>query len=212
MPTRIPVLAACLLLIVSVLGAEDQPKPETPKAAPPAKEQVEAWIKDLSSEEFQTRDTAEKKLVAAGETIIPVLKETIDKTEDAETRQRCERVINELSAGPRIAQAIKDLGDPKWETARKAVDTLITEWGRNHGAEKALADAAKSGGLKGQLAQIISSSQDNIRQQKEMYARAAEENPAQAENLRNAEQQVEVWTRRNILQTCENTHRQSARK
>src|SRR5262245_8499429 len=63
----------CALVATHAFAAE-APKPE----------QVEAWIKDLSSEEYAVREDAEKGLKNAGETIIPRMKDLAEKTADAE--------------------------------------------------------------------------------------------------------------------------------
>lgn len=195
------IMASALLFALLGLHAEEAAKP-----APPSQAEIAGWIKALASDEFQAREEAEAQLRRIGPSIIPTLKETSEKTEDAETRQRCSRIILELTAGPRIEQAIKDLDDPDWDKVKKALDLLMDEVGKKHGAEAAIDKAAKEGGTRGQMAQMIQGQLNNSKQQREQYARMAEERPEIAEQMRNAESQVDVWAKRNVLQLCQNLH------
>lgn len=200
-------VAALLVFTLAGLCAEEAAKP-----APPSQEAIAAWIKNLGSEEFQVREEAETQLRQIGPSIIPTLKDTAEKTEDAETRQRCERIVAELTAGPRIAQAIKEIDDADWEKAKKAIEVLMEELGKKHGAEEAIAKASKEGGTRGQMAQMMQGQINNIKQQKEQYARMAEERPEIAEQMKNAESQVEIWAKRNIMQLCQNLHNNGVHK
>lgn len=207
MRTTIAILSLALVL-AAALHAEEA----SVKAPAASGDDISTWIKELSSDEYQTREEAEKKLQAVGDSVIPKLKEVAEKTEDAETRQRCERIVSNLTAGPRIAQALKDLESDDWEKAKKSIEILLDELGKKHGAEEALEKAAKENNPSGQMAQAIRAQLDNLKQQKEQYEKIAEERPEIAEQMRNTAKSIETWSRRNILQVCENLWRNTEHK
>jgi hypothetical protein len=74
--------------------------------AEPAPPTVETLIGELDAEQFDTRRRATEQLVKIGEAALPLLKETLQKTESAEVKLRAQQVIasigDELNAGPAV--------------------------------------------------------------------------------------------------------------
>jgi len=191
-------LCWCALAVAKVFAAE-APKPE----------QVDAWIKDLSSEEYAVREEAEKGLKGAGESIIPRMKEVAEKTSDAETRQRAERIVNDLTTGPRIAAAIKDLEADDWEKVRAALETLWGELHKNHGAEQAIEKAAQAGG---RVAQTFQQTLENIKEQRRQYQQMAEQRADIAERLDQLTASIEQNSKTNLLRSCQTIVKQTPKK
>jgi len=59
--------------------------------------QAAQWLTDLGADSFETRNKAEQQLLALGTGVLPLLKETVAKSSDAEVKTRANRVIQQLS-------------------------------------------------------------------------------------------------------------------
>ena len=84
---------------------------EVPAASktPDLNAQVETLIKKLSSEDWQTRESAQKQLIEIGEPALPMLEETEKNSPDIEVKTRIDRIKAILS--PRCL--FKKLSDPQ---------------------------------------------------------------------------------------------------
>jgi hypothetical protein len=94
------------------------PKPET----------VKAWIADLGSDNFATREAVEKELAKFGNTIEPELKEAA-KSENLERRDRANRLLKAISGRDnperlRILRAIEVLEYADTPTGRDVLKEL----------------------------------------------------------------------------------------
>lgn len=65
----------------------------------PQPEQMEQWVKELGSEDFKTRENADKSLRAAGKAALPYLEKAL-QSEDLETRERASGIRNFIEQGP----------------------------------------------------------------------------------------------------------------
>jgi RNA polymerase sigma factor (sigma-70 family) len=82
--------------------------------------QVRAWVADLASETFATREAATKALAARARLIEPALREALKEAADPEARKRLVGVLNTLHAGPtpdelrasRVVRAAEMAGTP----------------------------------------------------------------------------------------------------
>ena len=59
----------------------------------PDTKQVQRLIAQLDDDSFKVRDEARKKLIKQGPQIIPMLKQSLDKSKSAETRQSIRQII-----------------------------------------------------------------------------------------------------------------------
>jgi hypothetical protein len=113
------VCAAMILCLARIHAAE------TTELSADDKKKAEALIKDLGSDEFQTREAAEKGLATLGGNVLPLVKKTAADTSDAEIRTRCERIIKilalEVEKNPdELARIAKELaGSKKYADAAK---------------------------------------------------------------------------------------------
>lgn len=95
-------LAAIVFLLACGLAAAAraeekaaEPKPDD-KAAEAGKKAAEL-LKALGDDDFGTREQAEKDLIALGAPAYPVVKQAVDKTDDAEVRTRGKRVLETVA-------------------------------------------------------------------------------------------------------------------
>ncbi len=112
-------------------------------AMPKNLKQIDAFIKNLGSDNFKERDLARRELETIGYRAIPVLEELISKKTDVETIRRAEDIIKTIrgSAGTRYylvwslafngpaaksatPTVLKALNDPSADVRRKAAYTL----------------------------------------------------------------------------------------
>jgi hypothetical protein len=91
-------LPAAILLVAAACGRAD----------PPTAEQLQAWVRDLDSPNFRTRDEAALKLRRTGPDAAPALAKAA-KTGGAEVADRALRILGEMADGP----------DPKAEAAAR---------------------------------------------------------------------------------------------
>jgi FKBP-type peptidyl-prolyl cis-trans isomerase FklB len=77
------------------IGANSAFSAEAAPAAPSEKE-ITQWIADLASEDFATREKAQKGLTDAGQAAVPALKAVIEKTADAEVKQRATELVKRV--------------------------------------------------------------------------------------------------------------------
>lgn len=72
-----------------------------------------ALLAQLGSEHFDVREKAEKQLLAMGPAAIPLLKEAIASTDDAETRARAKRIADNIAISAKLEKIFKEYGtDP----------------------------------------------------------------------------------------------------
>jgi len=87
------IIAALILgLAFSTLRAEEKKALSEEQA-----KQAAQLIQDLGSENFETRNKAEKELPALGAGVVPLLKEAAANTKDMEVKTRAERVLQVLA-------------------------------------------------------------------------------------------------------------------
>lgn len=84
-------LSALLLIALCAAGA----KGEDAAAKP---ERVAELVKQLSSEEFETRESASKALLALGKPALAELRKARDKATDAESKRRLAEIVEALDA------------------------------------------------------------------------------------------------------------------
>jgi hypothetical protein len=158
------VRTACLLTCLMAAGFARAEEPAST-------ENVTAWISDLQSESFDIREAAQKKLESSGEPALPALKEASVNAKDPEVRNRAAAAIEEITVGPRIQAAIKDLEGPDWNKALPAAQFLWDELWKNRGGREALERAGRGTSIGAQSAQALTGMKqevDNqIRQQQE---------------------------------------------
>jgi len=75
-------------------------EPKTPikweEVEPKLKEKINQLIKDLGSEDWKTRDSAQQALIQIDEPAVPALRETLDKSNNPEVKQRVKKILEEL--------------------------------------------------------------------------------------------------------------------
>jgi hypothetical protein len=76
------------------------PEPRPPAPADPAK--AKAWIADLGSDDFKTREQAAKELAALGPPVAALLREAMKGRVTAESRDRMERILAGVSKSIRV--------------------------------------------------------------------------------------------------------------
>ncbi len=115
-------LAAALCVSASVCAA----------LAPGQKMAVEALIKQFAAPEFETRQKAVDRLVEMGPDVVPVVKEALAETTDAEVKTRCEMVIRGIALKQPFgkerleAEAIlRRFADPDETVREEAVQRLL---------------------------------------------------------------------------------------
>jgi hypothetical protein len=120
MTSRIHMLTSLLVLalICNLGGAQPvQPPPEA----------VAKLIRQLSSEDFQTRQAASDKLEKLGPPVLPTLRKALKTEVELETRRRIERVIGRIEA--RLLQAEEKLWkelDPQQRAVQERLMTILT--------------------------------------------------------------------------------------
>ncbi len=104
--------------------------------------QVRRWIAELDSEEFDTRDAAQRELTWWGELIEPAVLEALKTKVPLETRRRLEQLLKTLHADPppvdlrmvRAVQALELTGTPE---ARMVLEALAKGAARAHQTREA---------------------------------------------------------------------------
>src|SRR3954447_2997431 len=81
-------LAPAVLLVAAALGRAD----------PPTADELQAWIRDLDSPTFRTRDDAARKLRVAGSDAAPALAKAA-KTGSAEVADRALKLLGDMADG-----------------------------------------------------------------------------------------------------------------
>lgn len=82
-------MVAVVAILLALLPGQD----------PPDEKQVRAWIKELASENIETRERATKNLLAQGEPVLPLLRPHADAG-DAEVRARIAQIVRRLERFP----------------------------------------------------------------------------------------------------------------
>ncbi|MHC5011353.1 MAG: hypothetical protein ACYTG6_10440 [Planctomycetota bacterium] len=98
---RLTVAVISILIVVAAWqarGDEEDPSP---------------WIAALGSEDEAARADARAKLISAGDTILPALRQAREAAEDRELRYRLEGVIREIGDAPRAAKVALTFHRPK---------------------------------------------------------------------------------------------------
>jgi WD domain, G-beta repeat len=112
-------LVRCPAAATKLLG--DRLKP----AFAPNPEQLAAFLRDVSSPQFATRDIATKTLVQIGESALPVLKKAIGAAPDLETKLRLEHILSKATdIGFRKVRAVAVLEAIGDEGAMRVLELL----------------------------------------------------------------------------------------
>src|SRR6476660_8958698 len=92
----------CLLMVVAgalsaswICADEPKDKPAAPSVAAPTTLQIAQWIKDLDSDDFQVRQQASGRLIAAGKQAAGQVAKAAEG-ESAEVTARCLDVLSKL--------------------------------------------------------------------------------------------------------------------
>ena len=95
-------MMAGIVIVISTLSlaAGEAPKPQILNTE--EKQKIEALIRDLGSDEFVTRESAESALISMGKKIMPVIKSVLDSTQEAEISVRCRGILAELEGNPKL--------------------------------------------------------------------------------------------------------------
>lgn len=141
---RIAGVALCVLAaaVPGSLWAEEPAEPAPPAepqeeaVAPELLARIQGLLAALGDEEQAKREEAEQALQAIGKPAIPLLKETMAATEDAEVRLRCRRLVEDwevgrfdrlLAAGFREDRAFLDGLKDLWDRASPKLDETAWE-------------------------------------------------------------------------------------
>jgi hypothetical protein len=92
-------LVLCVFGTANVRADDAKPDDAPPAANAPPTEEIGNWIKDLSSDDFEARKSATRKLVEAGKPVIEPLSKAVDGN-DLETTVRGMSVLTELARSP----------------------------------------------------------------------------------------------------------------
>jgi hypothetical protein len=141
----------CAVLIApSALGREGEPTPASPKSTapdgkkpadrkpkffdpPPAKEQLQAWLAELDSDEFVVRETATENLIASGPAALEPLKKSLAGALSLEATTRCLHILQQLAliadfdtqeAARTLLEEVADRRDTS--TGRRAATVLVS--------------------------------------------------------------------------------------
>ena len=77
-------------------AGENEPEIEYPEPTAEEKARIEELIEQLGSEDFETREAAEKELIKMGLVVIPFVRKAQTESEDPEVRMRCKSALAEL--------------------------------------------------------------------------------------------------------------------
>ncbi len=80
---------------------------ELKPVADPDRRRVEAWLKDLDSERFEARDSAEQELGRLGDVIEGTIQRQLDGKPSAEAKRRLTRLLDRIPVLPEGAEAIR---------------------------------------------------------------------------------------------------------
>jgi hypothetical protein len=81
---------------LALLASYTNPQPRPSESAV---ERIKAVVKDLSSDDWKTREKAEAQLVEMGDHIVPVLKD-IRAAQAPEAQQRIDSILSQLEKNP----------------------------------------------------------------------------------------------------------------
>jgi hypothetical protein len=119
----------CLAIVVPLFGALSlfsSVSADEAKKTPPTKDQIARWIRDLGSDDFDTRQSASKQLWQAGRLAEPALQDGL-KNEDREVERRCREILDKFKWGvypdtpPRIVLLIQRYQSSEEPPAKEAV-------------------------------------------------------------------------------------------
>lgn len=112
-------------------------------------------VTDLGSDDFRVRERAHAQLREAGEEAREALEGAVERSTDAEVRERATILLRRMGAGPRIAEAIGQLGSDSWDEVRTGIQTLCSELGEGTGAEEALGKACEGPARVAKMARVL---------------------------------------------------------
>jgi hypothetical protein len=93
------ILIASLILVCAIRAEE----PATPAVLKPEdQKKAESLIAALGADEFQKREDAQKELANLGEPVLPLLKETAAKADDAEVKSRATLLVDQIESKQRM--------------------------------------------------------------------------------------------------------------
>jgi len=147
---RMGLILTVLCVVVAQQGmAEQTPQKTVAKPADKMLEKAAALISDLDSNEFGTREAAEKALKKMDAKILPLLKKTVAETDSAEVKIRATRVIDVLAlTGENDPDALAKLArkkalGKKFGDASKLYAKAAKRYGEE--ADKTSEESAKEG-------------------------------------------------------------------
>jgi hypothetical protein len=124
--------ALLLVLIAAFVAPGARAGEEAPPAPPEASVQVEAWIQDLASEQYEVREAARKGLERRGREAPDVLRAHADDT-DAEVRRTVRGLLERLGsvspAPPAASAEIARMGLVRLHVARRPLRDVLDELG-----------------------------------------------------------------------------------
>jgi WD40 repeat protein len=109
-----------------------------------SQKEIAAWVKELGSEDFPTREAATKKLLAQGIRVLPAVTHAAAKSESPEARKRASEIIAKLTANDvrvpdnglagdtlRLVRAVQVLEDVGGNEAKKLLGQIAALGGRS---------------------------------------------------------------------------------
>ncbi|HEV3438409.1 MAG TPA: WD40 repeat domain-containing protein [Gemmata sp.] len=115
-----------------------------------SQKEIATWVKELGSEDFPTRETATKKLLAQGIRVLPAVTQAAAKAESPEARKRASEIIAKLTAYDvrvqgnglggdtlRLVRAVQVLEDVGGSEAKKLLGQIAALGGRSGADAKA---------------------------------------------------------------------------
>jgi hypothetical protein len=159
-------------------------------------------VANLGHDDFRVRERAHKELRQAGEKAREALEDAAENSTDAEVRERASMLLRRLGAGPRIAEAIKQLNGQDWDKVKAALLTLCDEYGEETGVEEAVKKAAGGKNQAAKMAGILQQQWKNYQRQQQHFMRNTSFQHAQyvqqfyANYRRNMKRSVEYMCKR----------------
>ncbi|MCK6471457.1 MAG: hypothetical protein L6R28_06905 [Planctomycetes bacterium] len=149
----LPRLACAFLLglaaAVSQACAEDAPA----KSDEAVRTEVKQLVKDLGSDEYSTRESADAKLRKLGRDALPALKEALERTDDPETMARLKKIVEDHEREAKIDAALADLAAKDPDKALAAVELLSVYRSRKDVVER-MNELAKKDTQDGKIAKL----------------------------------------------------------
>jgi len=142
----------------AVLALSGSPKLAVPYLAErmprvgPSTERIDLLIRDLDSDDFDTREKASTDLDALGVAALPALRRALDKTESAETRDRLTKLLQKHKDATidlsevrlvRSLEVLERIGTPEAIAALEAVAKIDAKWRLSTDAKAALGRLAR---------------------------------------------------------------------